>query len=201
MRRGLGPAQDVSSLNLAAPPREPPPFTGMPVKLWCPVGGNVRGQGYQTSVLSGLGSFLGIATRNRGVLGHALGPLPPPGTTRRVGTDLVLRLQRDAAPGMGTVVNPCRVPVHRQAGVRHLRPKTAPAQRRRPVVPRRLLQAKTLWAKPPARQQHLHIRFGLPVLPHRLMHVHVRHHAVRHERRPHILAGQRNRLLLCQLAR
>ncbi len=71
MRRGLGPAQDVSSLNLAASPREPPLFTGMPVKLWCPVGGNVQGQGYQTSVLSGLGSLLGIATRNRGT--HPLG--------------------------------------------------------------------------------------------------------------------------------
>jgi len=63
MHRGLGPGQDVSSLNLAAPPREPPPFSGMPVKLRCPVGGNVQGQGCQTSVLSGLDSFLSIATR------------------------------------------------------------------------------------------------------------------------------------------
>ena len=85
MCRGLGPAQDVSSLNLAALLGEPPFLRWYASDVLLSRRRDcVQGQGCRMSARSGLGSSLRIAVRDRGVLGHALGTLALLGTVRRV---------------------------------------------------------------------------------------------------------------------
>lgn len=88
-----------------------------------------------------------------------------------VGADLVLRLQRDAALGMGAVVDPRRMAVRGQTDVGHQRLEALPVQGSGAVVPSPFLKLDAFITEAPHREQELGIGHGLPIVPKCPVHV------------------------------